>query len=99
MPLIVLRNLGRKQVPGYRPRPDLEALALPSLHGVGLLLGSSVGVMGTIYPSLTVSRQTAPPKGQPRIVSRLLTLEYESKICKQVCFSIFYQSLRRVHEY
>ncbi|KAI0770214.1 peptidase S28 [Fomes fomentarius] len=26
---------------------------------------------------------TAPPKGQPRIVSRLLTLEYESKICTQ----------------
>ncbi|TFK89724.1 peptidase S28 [Polyporus arcularius HHB13444] len=26
---------------------------------------------------------TAPPKGVPRIVSRLLTLEYESKICRQ----------------
>ncbi|TBU27201.1 peptidase S28 [Dichomitus squalens] len=26
---------------------------------------------------------TAPPKGHPRIVSRLLTLEYESKICRQ----------------
>ncbi|PIL22459.1 hypothetical protein GSI_15147 [Ganoderma sinense ZZ0214-1] len=26
---------------------------------------------------------TAPPAGKPRIVSRLLTLEYESKICKQ----------------
>ncbi|KAI0632354.1 peptidase S28 [Trametes polyzona] len=27
--------------------------------------------------------QTAPPKGQPRIVSRRLDLAYESKICKQ----------------
>jgi hypothetical protein len=27
--------------------------------------------------------QTAPPEGYPRIVSSLLTLEYESKICKQ----------------
>ncbi|KAI0755028.1 peptidase S28 [Daedaleopsis nitida] len=26
---------------------------------------------------------TAPPKGQPRIVSHLLTLDYESKICQQ----------------
>lgn len=30
---------------------------------------------------------TAPPKGQPRIVSHLLTLEYESKICRQVCLT------------
>ncbi|EMD39912.1 hypothetical protein CERSUDRAFT_81235 [Gelatoporia subvermispora B] len=26
---------------------------------------------------------TAPPKGHPRIVSRLLTLDYESKVCQQ----------------
>ena len=33
--------------------------------------------------------QTAPPIGHPRIVSQLLTLEYESKICRQVSPSPF----------
>lgn len=30
--------------------------------------------------------QTAPPEGQPRIISRRIDLAYESKLCKQVRF-------------
>jgi len=36
------------------------------------------------------SGQTAPPdQNMPRIISKLLTLGYESKICKQVNLSVF----------
>ncbi len=37
----VFRHLGRQQVPRHGPRPDLEAMALPGLYRVGILLGAS----------------------------------------------------------
>ncbi|CDO77131.1 hypothetical protein BN946_scf184657.g6 [Trametes cinnabarina] len=40
---------------------------------------------------------TAPPAGHPRIVSRRLTLEYESKICKQVQSSMLLAYLPGEH--
>ena len=60
----------------------MEALAIPGLHTVGLLLCMSMPLdeSGT----QTNNAQTSPPDQKaPRIVSRLHTLENESKICHQ----------------
>ena len=60
----------------------MEALAIPGLHTVGLLL-----CMSAFFHELrrrVHNTQTSPPDQKiPRIVSRLHTLGNESKICRQ----------------
>jgi hypothetical protein len=60
----------------------VEALVVPSLHAMGLFLRMSalLDQSGT----QANNTQTSPPDQKaPRIVSRLHTLENESKICRQ----------------
>ena len=71
-------------------------MAVPGLHGMGLFYRKFEHSQ-TIGRFLTYISQTAPPdQNLPRIVSRFLTLGYESKICKQVCSSLLL-SLASMH--
>jgi hypothetical protein len=68
-------------------------MAVSGLHGVGLLLGEFLNVLFERFMNACIfSMETAPPDpAHPRIVSKLLTLEYSSKICRQVRRSWFAQ--------
>ena len=80
--LSVLRDIRRYKIPGNIFGPGVEALAVPGLHAVGLLLR----MFAFLIESGTQinNTQTSPPDQKaPRIVSRLHTLENESKICRQ----------------
>ena len=60
----------------------MEALAVSGLHSMGLLLRMFAPANGS--GTRINNTQTSPPDQKaPRIVSRLRTLENESKICRQ----------------
>ena len=60
----------------------MASLAVPGLHGVGLLLCTYSRDRRCFQHTYFIP-QTAPPDGHPRIVSKLLTLDYASKTCRQ----------------
>ena len=60
----------------------MEALVVPSLHAVGLFLRMSA-LLDQHWTQVDNTQTSPPDQKAPRIVSRLHTLENESKICRQ----------------
>lgn len=58
-------------------------MGFPSLYRMGILQCNTLSQL-LQFSFAHKGLQTAPPAGHPRIVSKLLTLEYESMICRQV---------------
>jgi len=78
----VLRVVRRRKIPGNFSGSGVEALAVPGLHAVGLLL-RMFALLNQCGTQINNTQTSPPDQKAPRIVSRLHTLENESKICRQ----------------
>lgn len=68
----------------------MASVDVPGLPPMGLFHGISAQPLFSplLSCSLDVMLQTAPPTPHPRIISKLVTLENESKLCRMVINSI-----------